>query len=133
MRTRPFAVLALSFLLACGGSGAPEGSDGPTTSSTPAAGAVPTSDWRSYAEPTSEEWPETPLDDERWVAAAADLGCVGRAHHGDEDGHRAAMRRVLAHHGTNQHAVMEYGIAINAGTDPKGLGKQVADRVAACR
>jgi len=129
MRASPL-VLALSLLTACGGSSSSDATGEQPTASAP---AVPTSDWRAYPEPTSDEWPEQPLDDERWVAAAADLGCIGRAHHGDEDGHRAAMRRVLAHHATNQHAVMEYGIGVNAGPDPKELGRQVADRVAACR
>ena len=80
-----------------------------------------------------EEWPTKPLDDDRWVAVSADLGCIGRAHHGDPAAHREAMTRALAHHATTAAEVMDYGIAVNGGPKAGDLGGRVARRVQGCR
>ena len=91
-------------------------------------------DWRGYAEPEAATWPTEPLADERWAQVTAELGCVGRAHHGNPGAHRAAMNKVLAHGRTTADAVMEYGIGVNADpTRAHALGGRVAEAVQRCR
>lgn len=136
----PLFLLAL--LLGCGRSPIPEG-EPPTDSGSGAAEVgSPTqdgttssdpADWRAYPAPESDEWPTRPLDDDRWVAVSGDLGCVGRAHHGDPAAHRAGMNAVLAHHATKAADVMEYGIAVNGDSRAGTLGAKVSDAVQTCR
>ena len=92
-------------------------------------------DWRGYGDPADEgEWERAPLDDDRWARITAELACIGRAHHGDPEEHRAAMRRVLAHHRSDARAVMDYGVAVNAdAARAHTLGAQVAEAAQVCR
>ena len=127
----------VALLIACGGTettAADPLSDGDGTAD--ASSPAPTgdsADWRAYPAAPGEEWPTRPLDDERWVRAAGDLGCIGRAHHGDPSAHREAMQRVLAHHATTAEAVMAYGIAVNSDERAGTLGARVADSVETCK
>lgn len=127
--------LALGLLVAgCGSdatSSAPSAGDPSPSASTDASASA--GDWRGYARVAVEEWPTKPLDDDRWVAVSADLGCIGRAHHGDPAAHRDAMTRALAHHATTAADVMDYGIAVNGGPKAGDLGGRVARRVQGCR
>ena len=92
-------------------------------------------DWRAYPDPGSDgEWESEPLDDARWMRISAELACIGRAHHGDPEAHRAAMRQVLAHHKTSAKDVMDYGITINEDGDrARELGAKVSDAAQTCR
>jgi hypothetical protein len=130
--------LALASLLGCGGAArsvdaeaaAPAGSVGTASAATSTPGGP---DWRSYPPAPGDSWPTRPLDDERWVRAAGDLGCIGRAHHGDPVAHREAMNRVLAHHETTAAEVMTYGIAVNSDARAGALGGRVSQAVETCR
>lgn len=128
-------LLALALLVAGCGSELPSSVSPARDSSSSASTDVSASagDWRDYAEVGVEEWDTKPLDDDRWVAISADLGCIGRAHHGDPVAHREAMIRALAHHATTAVEVMDYGIAVNGGPKAGILGGQVAERVQGCR
>lgn len=133
---RPPVLILFALLLGC-----PSGT--PPTQAEPVPTPEPTDDndasalvgdWRSYAEPDQEPWASAPLDDTRWMQTSAELACIGRANHGDPDGHRVALRRVLAHHRTTAQAVMDYGIEVNQQA-PRSLrlGARVANASQTCR
>ncbi|MCO4773125.1 MAG: hypothetical protein KDA24_24030 [Deltaproteobacteria bacterium] len=136
---RTLLLLPLALLLSCGSTGdSPPETSAPspepdTTADAASAAQSPGADWRAYPDPPGEEWPTTPLDDARWVSVSADLGCIGRAHHGDPSSHRASLHRVLAHWQTTASAVMDFGIAVNKGDRAGELGNRVAERVQSCR
>ena len=138
MRRLVVTLVFLFALPACGGE-APELTPTPSSSSDSTPGNVTAetsdgADWRSYADPGDAEWDIQDLDDARWVAVSADLGCIGRSLHGDPDAHREALRRVLAHHATTSDAVMSYGVAVNEAPErARTLAPQVAERVQTCR
>lgn len=138
MRRLVVTLVSLLTLPACGGE-TPEPPPAPASSSDPTparvrAGTTGEADWRSYPDPGDAEWTLQDLDDARWVAVSADLGCIGRSLHGDPDAHREALRRVLAHHATTADAVMGYGVAVNEAPErARTLAPQVAERVQTCR
>jgi len=127
--------LAAAFLLALACVACTAESTPPATADAPAVLPAPNPSaegWRAYPV-TGKEWPTEPLDDARWVAATGDLGCIGRAAHGDPDTHRAFMARVLAHHATTAEAVMAFGIEVNASPRAGALGEQVNAAIQSCK
>lgn len=131
-------LLFVVLLVACPSSPEPVTADptGTPTDPEPTADAVASDlvgDWRSYADP-GDEWDAEPLDEERWMRVSAELACIGRAHHGDPDQHRSAMRQVLAHHRTQAADVMEFGVQINQdAARSHALGARVATAAQNCR
>lgn len=90
-------------------------------------------DWRGYPDPGEDAWETAPLDDDRWMQTTAELACIGRAHHGDPDRHRVALRQVLARRQTTAESVMEYGVKVNEdGARALVLGARVADATQTC-
>ncbi len=71
-------------------------------------------DWEAYPELGEDaEWPDEPLNAQRWARVSAELACAGRKNRGDPDSQRQLVRNIIGHHRTTLIAVAEWSTHFN--------------------
>jgi len=102
----------------------------------PTAGRLTLGDWESYPTVAEDaEWPDEPLDAQRWARVSAELACAGRKNRGDPNSQRQKVRNIVAHQRTSLEAVAEWSTRFNRDQPEQARrwARPISNAVKGCR